>query len=80
VKSEIVLTTLGAARILHCSVERVRQLDSEGKLKSIRTTGGRFRLFDRKEVERLAEARKRPKCVVARQAESVAGVKRAAQR
>lgn len=56
-KNENLLTTFGAARILDVSVERVRQLEREGKLKAQRAAGGRFRLFRRDEVERLAELR-----------------------
>jgi DNA-binding transcriptional MerR regulator len=55
---EEVILTLGAAQILECSQDRVRQLERAGKLRARRTSSG-VRLFSRAEVERFALARKR---------------------
>jgi hypothetical protein len=53
------LTSLGAARILDCSSERVRQLRKEGKLDAIPIGNSRMRVYRREDVERLARERKR---------------------
>jgi excisionase family DNA binding protein len=52
------LTSFGAAKVLNLSVERIRQLERAGKLRATRAGGGRFRLFKRVDVERLAMARR----------------------
>jgi predicted site-specific integrase-resolvase len=55
------LTSFGAAKVLGLSVERIRQLYLEGKLKAITAPGGRFRFFRRADVERLAVERQKKK-------------------
>lgn len=49
------ITTLDVSRILGRSVERVRQLCREGRLRPIRTPTG-IRIFSRKEVLKLRAA------------------------
>ena len=50
------ISPMGAARILGVGPDRVRQLESEGQLKAIRTEAG-WRLFMRHEVEHFATER-----------------------
>jgi len=52
------LATSAVARILNCSESAVRLLEGRGELVAQRDSSGR-RLFDRKDVERLARNRKR---------------------
>lgn len=54
---EKVLSTMETANILKCSVENVRALERKGALAAIRIGGGRIRLFNREEVEKLARER-----------------------
>ncbi len=49
------VTTLGAARILDVGPDRVRQLEREGQLRAERVGG--IRVFERAEVQHLAERR-----------------------
>ncbi len=52
------LLTHDAALILKVGTQRVRQLEENGEISSIRTAGG-WRLFRRGDVERLAKKRQR---------------------
>jgi DNA-binding transcriptional MerR regulator len=54
------LTTLGASRILDLSPSGVIRLERLGRLTAIRDSSGR-RLFQRRDVERLARERERSK-------------------
>lgn len=51
------LQTGDASKILDCSPENVRALERKGELTSERTPSGR-RIFDRGQVEALAERRR----------------------
>jgi DNA-binding transcriptional MerR regulator len=51
------MTTSGVAHALQCSAAFVRVLEKSGQLRTTRTAGG-IRLFDPREVARVAEARK----------------------
>jgi excisionase family DNA binding protein len=50
------LTPQDAAKLLGVSAQRVRQMEAQGRLSSIRTAGG-WRLFQREDVLRLAVER-----------------------
>ena len=52
-KVEPLLTTSGAARILKKSADRVRDLESSGRLRALKTENGQ-RIFRLQDVEALA--------------------------
>lgn len=51
------ILTTEAARILHVSAETIRHWERVGKLPATKTAGG-VRLFERRDVERLARERR----------------------
>jgi excisionase family DNA binding protein len=55
------LTAGEVARNWECSIETVREWADSGRLPAIRTAAG-WRLFDRRDVERVALERQQQRC------------------
>jgi excisionase family DNA binding protein len=51
------ITVSGAARILECSEDTVRRLETSGQLQAVRTPSG-MRIFERRAVEEFAARRR----------------------